>query len=292
MTGYWATFERILHIAPTPGDAQALTIEALEDGAWATSSDDFSLRADGLFHPGDNPAGYRLVHAGNRTFLVLTFTGHDGYSTTELLTYQKVGPRQSITDAWQRRAGGTWVVVNELSDSSTYDSTGPTLKVSSVPGLPGYVGVGVPMYGACQIHNASQDDDVAHMFLQIPGNYSRDLEDLVVEAHDGEEWMRWASSTYRPLAAVPALTSGTNVVAFGSEGYAEWRTLKAAAALHIASGSAWYLYDGSFTVLGGGTGAAADRGAGAPAGVAAPAGACLVLFGEAGSQATVTVSGG
>ena len=105
-----------------------------------------------------------------------------------------------------------------------------------------------------------------------------------MEPHDGEEWMRWASSLYRPLATVSSLASGANPVTIGPEGYAEWRTLKEAAALHIAGVSAWYLYDDGFAKL--------AKGAGAPADVTAPAGAYLVLFGAAGSRAAVTVAGG
>jgi len=295
MTDTWASYDTTLRISPTPGDAQALTIEVLRDGRWAQAGTDFSLRTDGRFHSGASPTGYRRMRAGNRDYLVLTFTGLDGYSTTEILGYQRVAGRTALSAAWDERVGRTWVVVNELSDSATYDSTGPTLKLWAVPDLPGYVGVSVPMYGACQIHDAAQDDDVAHLFLQIPGNNGRDQEDLVVERHGREDWMRWASSLYRPLAGVPALAAGANTVTIGADGHAEWREAKEAAALRVEGAAAWYLYDGDFTKLAqGGTpgGAAGARTAvrAAAGDVSAPAGAHLVVFAAAGEDVRVTVT--
>ena len=289
MTGTWASFEHVLRITPTPGDAQALTTESLTDGQWIQVGSDFTLRRDGRFHRGTNPLGYRPVHAGNRDYLVVTFTGHDGYSTTELLAYQRVGARAPLSAAWQARAGRTWVVVNERPDSSTYDSTGPTLNVWGVPGLPGYVGVSVPMYGAVQIHDAAQDDDAARLFLQLPGNYGREQEDLVVERRGGEEWMHWASSLYRPLDTVPALTASTDTVTIGTDGYAEWRAVTAGATLRIAGATAWYLYGADFAKLAKGEPAAAGGGP-AAADVSAPAGSHLVVFGPAGATVTVTTA--
>ena len=153
-----------------------------------------------------------------------------------------------------------------------------------MPDLPGYVGVGVPMYGECQIHDASQDDDVAHMFLQIPGNYGRDHEDLVVERRGGEDWMRWASSLYRPLATVPALAAGANVVPIGADGYAEWRAVAAATTLHITGASRLVPLRRRVREAGEG------RGAGAAADVSAPAGSYLVVFGPAGASPDVTLT--
>jgi hypothetical protein len=120
------------------------------------------------------------------------------------------------------------------------------------------------------------------MFLQIPGNGSRNLEDLTAEQHDGEEWMKWGNSLFRPLDTVPALATGANPVTIGAKGYTEWRTVPAAVTLTVGTGSAWYLYDAGFGVLDGGTTF--------PATVSAPAGSHLALFGPAGSVTTVTVA--
>ena len=69
---------------------------------------------------------------------------------------------------------------------------------------------------------------------------------------------------------------------FDAEGHTEWRSVAAAATVHIASGTAWYVYDAGLNVLG--------SGASLPADVQAPAGSCLALFGLAGSSTTLTVA--
>ena len=157
----------------------------------------------------------------------------------------------------------------------------PTLQMTSVPGLPGYVATSA-YGGGWGVDDATLSDDVAQLFLQIPGNFGRDQEDLFVVPHGSEEWMRWAATLFRPLDTVPELAAGANTVAIGAEGYAEWREIKDAATLHISDATAWYLYDDGFQKL--------AKGAGDPADVEAPAGAYLVLFGPASSSVSVTAA--
>jgi len=71
-------------------------------------------------------------------------------------------------------------------------------------------------------------------------------------------------------------------VTFDAEGHTEWRSVAAAATVHIGGGTAWYVYDGDFTVLSSGTSLPAD--------VQAPAGSSLALFGPAGSSITLTAA--
>jgi CubicO group peptidase (beta-lactamase class C family) len=282
MTGCWANMSAVLRITHTPGRPQALTSATLSDGRWVQGSDNLRMRTDGRFHSDGGPVGFKLVRAGNRTYLDGTFAGIDGYSRTSLLLYQKLAARTPLSAAWQRRDGGVWLAVNEQPDSVVYDAGYPVLKVASVPGLPGYVATSV-YGGGSYIGDATLSDDVAQLFLQIPGNFGRDQEDLFVVPRGGEEWTRWAATLFRPLATVPALLTGANSVTIGAEGYAEWREVQAAATLHVSGASAWYLYDGdTFEKLG--------KGAGEPADVSAPAGAYLVVFGAASSSVSVTTT--
>jgi hypothetical protein len=279
LTGCWASMGTVLRISRTPGRPQALTTATLANGEWVEVGTDLRLRTDGRFHSDGHAAGYRVVRGGNRTYLDCNFAGLDGYSATTLLFYQKLAARTPLSAAWQRRDGGVWLTVNEQPDSVHYDSAPPALQVSSVPGLPGYVAVCAWAEG-WHIDDATLSDDVAQLFLQIPGNFGRDQEDLFVVPREGEEWMRWSATLFRPLATVPGLAAGANTVTIGAEGYAEWRTVGAAADLHVSGATAWYLYDGdSFAKL--------AKGAGEPADVAAPAGACLVLFGPAATSVSV-----
>ena len=222
------------------------------------------------------------MRGGNRLYAYRTYTGLDGYSKTGLLWFQKVQPREEISAAWQQRCGHTWVIVNEVSDSVSFTMLAPTLTVHAIPGLPGYVVAGVPNYGDCQIVDVSESDDTGRLFLQIPGNSARDLEDLDVVHGGAEDWMGWAATLYKPLDSVLALTSGANAVTIGPEGDAEWRNVTAAAALHITGQTAWYLYDDDFKMLAGGVGVAGD--------VNAPAGSHLVVFGAEGASVSVTAT--
>ena len=90
------------------------------------------------------------------------------------------------------------------------------------------------------------------MCLKIPGNNSRDLNDLIVESRAGEEWMRLGSSLFRPAQSVPLLAVGSTTVAIGSESFAEWRALQAGPAalpLAISGATAWHLYDLDLNLL-------------------------------------------
>jgi CubicO group peptidase (beta-lactamase class C family) len=282
MTGFWANMNAVLRITRTPGHPQVLTSATLSDGQWVDGSNSLRLRTDGRFHSDGNPVGFKVVGAGNRTYLDGTFAGIDGYSKTSLLLYQRLAARTPLSAAWQRRDGGVWLAVNEQPDSVTYDAGYPVLKVASTPGLPGYVATSA-YGGGSYIGDATLSDDVAQLFLQIPGNFGRDQEDLFVVPRGGEEWMRWAATLFRPLATVPALSAEANSVAIGAEGYAEWRVVQTPATLHISGARTWYLYDGeSFEKL--------AKGAGEPADVEAPAGSYLVVFGPASSSVSVTAA--
>ena len=281
MTGYWASMSTVTRIARTPGHPQLLTRATLTDGRWVEEGGYLRLHIDGRFHSDGQAPGYKVVRAGNRTYLDIAFAGLDGYSATKLLFLQKLAARPPLSAAWQSRDGKAWLVVNEQPDSVGYDSWSPTLRMTSIPGLPGYVATS-PYAGGWYIGDASRSDDVAQLFLQIPGNFGRDQEDLFVVPRDGEEWVRSGAGLFRPLETVAALADGVNAMSIGPEGYAEWRAVEDAATLHIGGATAWYLYDAGFKKLAKGGGAAAD--------VAAPAGAYLVVFGAASASVSVAVA--
>ncbi len=280
MTGYWASMSTVTRITRTPGRPQLLTIATLADGVLVETGH-LRLRVDGRFHSGGQATGFKVVRAGNRTYLDAAFAGLDGYSSTRLLYQQKLAARAPLSAAWTNRDGKAWLVVNEQPDSANYDSASPTLRMTSVPGLPGYVATS-PYGDGWYIDDATRSDEVAQLFLQIPGNCGRDQEDLFVVPRAGEEWASWGAGLFRPLETVNALADGANTVSIGPDGYAEWRAVEDAATLHIGGATAWYLYDGDFKKLAKGGGAEAD--------VAAPAGAYLVVFGAASAGVSVEVT--
>ncbi len=50
-----------------------------------------------------------------------------------------------------------------------------------------------------------ESDHVARMCLKIPIDNGWGLSDLVIEEREGEEWLRWCGTRYRPLETVRTL---------------------------------------------------------------------------------------
>ncbi len=283
MEGVWAMNQALFRIAPSASDPQALTFSTLGQSGWSPPGEGLRLRTDGRFHVDGKAGSLYTMAAGGRRYLVSTTVGGYGHYLGSSLLAQKLHPLKALSAAWQSRVGHLWLAVNEQPDSSTYASDGgPQLLVSAVPDLAGYVTVTTPAYGN-QVVDPSESDTLGSMLLQIPGFGSRDLEDAVVTKHGAEEWIQFGSTLYRPQTTVPTLSGGANTVIFGAEGDAEWRVLSSAASVQIGAGTAWRLYDADMAVLAAGTTF--------PATASAPTSRCYVLlFGPAGSSATVTVT--
>ena len=204
---------------------------------------------------------------------------------------QRVQPAaSSLTPAWRKRIGSSWLLVNESPDSHVDQFVGTRrFSLVTVPELPGLViawqsgDTPAPI-----VLDPSTSDMTARMMLVIPGMNGRDLNDLDIINQDGEEWLRWGDSLHRPLATVPRLSAGTTTaVSIGPEGYSEWRAVQAGAApvqLSISGTSAWRFYDPDFQVVASGltTGQAS-----LPAGTGL---GYLLLFGLANAHASVTLS--
>ena len=122
--------------------------------------------------------------------------------------------------------------------------------------------------------------------LVIPGNESRDLNDLEIVVRGGEEWVRWGTLLHRPMETVRSLPLGaTTPVAVGPEGYAEWRSIPAvtsATNVSISGGTSWRLYDSDFQLLGNGAATGQE---------VVPAGGpgYLVVWGTPGAAVSVKV---
>jgi len=281
MKGYWAGSGTAFRITRAQSDPQSLTLSALGDGEWVTRLTRLRLRTDGRFHVKGSPNSLRTVTGAGRRYLVNRKVGGYGHYRDDLLLAQKLTPGEPLSAAWRQRVGMHWLAVNERWDSATYtDSGGALLSVGEIPGMDGYITVTTGGYGT-QVVRPDAAGEAALMFLQIPGFGSRDLNDAIVEQYGGEDFMRYSSSLYRPLAGVPALAVGANVVTVGPEGYTEWRSLAAAASVTVDAGIAWYAYDEDLSILG--------SGSSFPAAADLPAGAYLAVIGPAGSTSTVTV---
>jgi CubicO group peptidase (beta-lactamase class C family) len=280
INGYWAGGGMILK-AESDAGSQVVNVSTLgQDGAWHEMASGLRMRTDGRFHRRGSAASVQVTSAAGRRYLVNRMVSGNGFCYDDMPLAQKLTMGRALSTAWSDRIGGVWLAVNEHPTSAIWESGGPLLQVKDVPEVPGYVLTVTPSYGT-QIVEAGERDDAGLMFLQIPGFGSRDMNDLVVEARGAEEWMRYGTTLYRPLAGVPQLTPGATTVATGPEGYAEWRTVGADSLLTIDAGARWRVYDGAMDLLSSGTAY--------PAQAQVPAGGYVCLFAPAGTSATVTV---
>ena len=283
MEGVWAKHDMVVRFGADPDDPQSLTLSVLGAGGWTTSATGIRLRTDGRFHAPQSPTSFTTITAGDRRYLVYRYVAGNGFYRNVLLFAQKLRPQDEISPAWRARVGHKWVAANGRADSTLYTATaGPLLAIDEIPGLAGWVTVNVPASYGLQPVDPKGSDSVGSMFLQIPGEGSRDLEDAVFEPHGADEWVWWSSAVYRPLDTVAALAAAPNTVTFDADAHTEWRSVTTASTLQIAGGAAWLLYDGDFSVLG--------KGTTFPAETHAPAGSYLALFGPAGSTSTVTAA--
>jgi len=283
MEGVWAKHDLIARLTSDPDDPQSLTLAVLTDASWTTRTSDIRLRTDGRFHAAKSPDSFTSITAGDRRYLVYRYVAGSGFYRNVLLFAQKLKPQADLSPAWRARVGHKWVAANGRADSTLYTAAaGPLLAIGEIPGLAGWVTVNVPASYGLQPVDPKGSDSVGSMFLQIPGEGSRDLENAVFEPHGADEWVWWSAAVYRPLDTVAALAAGASTVTFDADAHTEWRSVTTASTLQIAGGAAWVLYDGDFNVLG--------KGTTSPAETHAPAGGYLALFGPAGASTTLTVT--
>jgi hypothetical protein len=120
------------------------------------------------------------------------------------------------------------------------------------------------------------------MCLRIPLDNGWGLSDLVIEEHEGEEWLLWCGTRYRPLETVPTLESGHGTVTIDPEGLGEWYRWPAASPLTLTGARSWYLYNAEFGLKDWGMGEETVVGA-------VDDGAYLLLYGAPDTAITLTV---
>ena len=240
LEGIWVKHDLVSRISADPDDPQVLTYSVLNGSDWTPLWTGIRLRTDGRFHAAKNVNSFTTITAGDRRYLVYHYVAGNAFYRNDLLFEQKLRPQADLSPAWRARVGHLWVAANGRSDSALYTAaTGPLLQIGEIPGLAGWATVNIPASYGLQPVDPKGSDGVGSMFLQIPGEGSRDLEDAVFEKHGAEEWVWWSSALYRPLDTVAALAAGANTVTFDADAHTEWRSVTAAATLQVAAGTAW-----------------------------------------------------
>ncbi len=281
LEGYWAGNGMVFRVAADSRDPQALNVATQQGDAWTSVTEGLYLRTDGRFHRKGAAASVYAVAAAGRRYLVNNAKAGWGHYTRDMLLAQKLRDAEPLSAAWQARLGHAWVAASGVPDAIMFQRSGaPWLTLGEIPGSPGWLTVSSSGYGL-QVVDASRSDTTAEMFLQIPGFGSRDMWDLQVLGVDGEDWLQYGGTTYRPLDTVPVLAPGANTVEYLSVSDAIWEKVPVAATVTISGGTAWHLFAPQEDYLGGGYTF--------PQTTHAPAGAYLVLTGPGTTSATVTV---
>jgi CubicO group peptidase (beta-lactamase class C family) len=259
-------------------DVQAdhtLTLSNYVNGHWQPAIEGLKLRQDGHFVADRCPEiAYRTVVAAGRRYLAVRRPFGLGHYEAELLDSHELPPGRPLTARWQARVGQRWLSVNDpYSAFLALGRQRPLFSLEQVQGLDGYLAASVTGAGMTlvQVSDPRDSDDLARMCLKIPIDNAWGLSDVMIVDRDGEEWVAWAGTLFRPLATVPLSASDRTTVTIGRDGIGEWRRLSAAASLTVAGARAWYLYDAEFALLAWGL----ERGVVG----AVPAGAYLLVHG-------------
>jgi CubicO group peptidase (beta-lactamase class C family) len=269
-------------------DVQAdrtLTLSIFANGQWRPFIDGLKLRRDGFFIADNHPeAGYRMVRAVGRRYLVARRRSGLGHYEMELPDSHDMPTARPLSAKWQARVGKRWLIVNDLY--SAFLALGrqkPVFSLGEVEGLEGYIAALVSTAGLelVQIIDPQEDDNLAHMCLKIPLDNGWSLNDLLIENRDGEEWVIWGGLRYQPLATVPPLGYGRSTVTMNRDGFGEWRRLPTTSSLTLSGTGIWYVFNAEYLLLDwgmkeGAIGAVAD-------------GSYLLVHSAPGTTITVTI---
>ncbi len=258
---------------------RSLRLAILTDGKWVNQPGRLIRRGDGAFWSTHTPGrSIRSVKAWGRTYLVLRAPGATGTYYSDTTVGQRTRPGGSLSPAWQRRVGHSWLLANEDPTSANWAPM-PAVDIDTIPGLSGYLLARGALVESVPF-DATTGDTLGTMFLEVPLVQGRDLYDFEFSTQGGEEYLSFSSSVLRPAATVPELPAGKNAVTIGAEGLVEWRKVPAASKITISGQSDWKLFDDKLSMI--------DSGGSATTTKQAPTGAYLAVFGPAGSTAKVS----
>ncbi len=283
LAGVYAHYQGLLRLRIEPD--RTVSLAKYSAGTWAPAAAILKPRSDGTFAGDGSAVAYWASPAQGEDYLVTRLPYGMGHYTFTVTFAQKLAPKAPLSAAWQARLGRNWLAVNEPADSLGISAASPLFTLAAAPDLPGYVLASAgPIDKQDQIADASGSDSVARMCLKIPMVKGRDLDDVLIESRNSEEWVRVGSSVFRPALSVPALGLGSHAVTIAPEGFAEWRKLPALGSVTLSTSAAWRLYDQDFASVSSGTGngsiALPGRGAAA----------YLLLYGAANSRIGVTLA--
>ncbi|MGB8146668.1 MAG: serine hydrolase domain-containing protein, partial [Chromatiaceae bacterium] len=231
LVGHYAA-EKLYRLEP--GADQSLTWSEFVDGAWLERISGLQRRQGGDWIADSVPDRALLViEADGRPHLALREPkGLKHYASARILG-QLLASLAPLSTPWLARLQHRWLMVNDPYSTLLALGMPPLFNLWQAPGLRGY------LMAAGKVVNPSASDERALMWTKVA---ARDLNDLIIVIRNGEEWVLWGSTLYRPLATLSLLATGHHLIAIGDEGLGEWRRLTAAAVLKVTAANSWYLY--------------------------------------------------
>jgi len=248
--GYYANFNSFFRVQ-RQADALTFSRYDVSVNGWKDLMSGLKLRDDDRFSSDAAPAtSFSFITADGRRYIAMrSVKGYGHYQDDEMFA-QQVASAGTMPASWNGRLGKTWLMTNENPEySSKWES--PVMRLHAVDTL-----LFINREGL-QIVDPFLSDSRAGMMLLIPQENGGDLDDVVIETRDSEEWIRLGSYLYRPRTTVPSLRSGTVSI---TEGLAQWRMLdatnaaKTATITPAAAGGYWRIYKSTLELVETGSG--------------------------------------
>ncbi|MEW6548779.1 MAG: serine hydrolase domain-containing protein [Spirochaetota bacterium] len=242
------------------GSDLELGIDKMGPQGWVPFVSGLSARSDG-WYSNDKSSSFsvRFIDTEKgRYFGIRKRSGYGHYLIT-LLFAQKLDSASPVPEAWARRAADFWLLANENPALAfPGDEADPRMTLQEMEELPGYLSY--DWDGRFLVRPVAGDENLASMFLLIPGAQGRDLNDLAAFRLRGAEYLavggaRFRAASTAPVAEIPAGLKGNVLVReipIGPEGLGEWLRISVTevpgAVLSIQGAKLWRLYSPDFSL--------------------------------------------
>lgn len=239
----------LTRIAPAPGssvDAMAMSISHFE--RWIELLPDMAARKGGDWVSDSEPGtAYFTVELSGDTYLAKRDRLPRPLGGNVRILGRRLEPAGvPLSDAWKARLGRRWLIANDpFSAFLALGISPPGFSIREDSDLPGYIIASPWGSGEKALYPGTSDTRA----LMIGDYGSRDISDLVFKEVNGEEWVLWGTSLYRPMETIADIAPGSHNVKTATAGLGEWRRITRESNLEVKGATSWYLYDGSFTLL-------------------------------------------
>lgn len=243
--GYYASQNTFLRVQRQSNSLHIATYDAGRD-QWQDWLTALKQRDDDWFADDQNPSrSVSFKTAEGRRYLVVRSVKGYGHYQDDLMYGQQVAAVAGLPGSWGGRLVKRWLLTNEHPDFLDKWAA-PRMQLRAVDHLL------LADTGGLQVVDPFLSDSRAGMMLLIPQVNGRDLNDVVIETRNGEEWIRFGSYLYRPGETVSEMGDGNHAVTIGAEGLVEWRLLDAVGVTKTVTinpatvGGRWKIYNDDF----------------------------------------------